>query len=53
MRCQKTETKSIESEMTFYRVTNSKLYNVLENTEIEIKRLLNSNDIQLVQGNPA
>ena len=33
------------SEMPFYGVTNPELYNVLENTEIEIKRLLNNNDI--------
>ena len=45
MRCQKTETENIASEMPFYGVTNPELYNVLENTEIEIKRLLNNNDI--------
>ena len=44
MRCQKTETENIASEMPFYGVTNPELYNVLENTEIEMKRLLNNND---------
>ena len=45
MRCQKTETENIASEIPFNGVTNPELYNVLENTEIEIKRLLNNNDI--------
>ena len=40
-----TRRKALARELPFHGITNPELYNIIENTEIEMKRLLNNSDV--------